>query len=386
MVRLFREGQSLREVATKLGVSPATVQLWVKRASDTPLERVDWEDKSHAPLQHPNQSEPALQQQVLALRKQLKQSDLGEYGAVAIREALLAQGVSDAPSLATIHRILRREGEYEKAKRIRRAPPRKGWYLPQVARRDAEIDESDFVEALFLEGSPEEYFALNTVSLHGGLCATWLTTTARTDFVLECLLSHWRVFGLPDYAQFDNGKVFSGPHLEAHCLGRTIRFCLSLGVVPVFAVPCEFGIQSAIESYNNRWQQKVWQRFSFSSLEEAQSASARYLAAARAKVRLRCEQAPLRRPFPNNWQLPKGVPKKGTVILLRRTNGSSQLNVWGRLWQLPEPWIHRLVRCEIQLDTQTLRVYGLRRATPDKQPLLAEWNYTLDVAEEPENP
>ena len=41
-----------------------------------------------------------------------------------------------------------------------------------------------------------------------------------------------------------------------------------LGRAPVFAVPSEFAIQSAVESYNNRWQQKVWQRFSFSSVEE----------------------------------------------------------------------------------------------------------------------
>ncbi len=46
-------------------------------------------------------------------------------------------------------------------------------------------------------------------------------------------------------------------------LEESIRLCLSLGVTAVFAPPRETGFQAAVESFNARWQAKVWQRFHF---------------------------------------------------------------------------------------------------------------------------
>jgi len=42
---------------------------------------------------------------------------------------------------------------------------------------------------------------------------------------------------MPDYAQFDNGTVFQGPHQYPDAVGSATRMCLLLGVVPVFALP-----------------------------------------------------------------------------------------------------------------------------------------------------
>jgi transposase len=263
MVAAVRAGQSQRSVARQFGVSLATVQFWVQRAQDKPLDQVNWEDGSHAPHQQASQTPTEIEACILKLRQELsKQSDLGEHGAHAIRRNLLASALADpqtVPSLATINRILKRHGAFDAQKRVRRPPPPSGWYLPEVAAKRAEIDETDFVEDILLEGGVR-VCVLNTISLHGAWCASWPSLEMRTTFVRECLLSHWREFGLPDYAQFDNGNVFQGPHHHPDSIGRVTRLCLSLAVTPVFAVPREFGIQSAIESYNNRWQQKVWQR------------------------------------------------------------------------------------------------------------------------------
>jgi hypothetical protein len=38
---------------------------------------------------------------------------------------------------------------------------------------------------------------------------------------------------LPDYALFDNDMIFHGTHRWPDALGRVIRLCLRLGVVPV---------------------------------------------------------------------------------------------------------------------------------------------------------
>lgn len=377
MVAAVRSGQSLRATAREFGVSAATVQRWVERAHGKELEQVCWEDGPHTPHQVPNKTVADTEQRILNARRFLVQhSDLGEFGAGAIRAYLLEQDQPEVPAVATINRILKRHGVFDARQRVRRKPPVPGWYLPEVAQRRADIDETDFVEGLFLEGG-EELFVLNTFSLHGGLCASWLARQQNTTFVLECLVAHWQAHGLPAYAQFDNGNVFAGPHQHPDAVGRVIALCLNLGVTPVFAVPREFGIQSAIESYNNRWQQKVWHRFAFAHLEAAQASSARYVAAVRRKYSQRQENAPPRRAFPLHWELPTRRPHTGQIVFLRRTNDRSEVTLLGRTYSLPVVWCNRLVRCEIDLASDKVRVYGLRRAEPDKQPLLAEWDYRL---------
>jgi hypothetical protein len=352
----------------------------VNKAQGKALEQVDWEDGSHAPHQPPHQTPEPLVQRVLAVRQLLAQhSDLGEYGAQALRSHLLQQADLDppsVPSVATLNRILRRHGCFDARRRVRRPPPPPGWYLPEVAARRAEIDETDFVEGLYLEGG-QELFGLNLISLHGGWCASWLHAQMQAACVRTCLLGHWRAFGLPDYVQFDNGLVFAGPTQHPDAVGTVIRWCVSLGVTPVFAVPREFGIQSAIESYNGRWQQKVWQRFHFETQAQAQAHSDRYVAAVRRKQAARFEAAPPRRVFPAQWSEPRQMPRGGQIVFLRRTSGQGEVALLGRDYLVDAHWCHRLIRCEVDLGQDQIRVYGLRRQAPEEQRLLNAWAYRL---------
>jgi hypothetical protein len=360
-------------------VSLATVQLWVHRSHGKPLEQVDWEDGSHAPHQQPVKTSEHVEKRILDIRAALaQQSDLGEFGAQAIRDHLLEQSdfQGPAPSVPTINRILRRNGLFDARRRIRRKPPLPGWYLPEVAARRAEIDEVDFVEGLYLEGG-QELCTLNLISLHGGWCASWLNQNMKAAFVRASLVSHWRQFGLPDYVQFDNGNVFTGPKQYPDAIGTVIRMCLSLAVIPVFAVPREFGIQSAIESYNNLWQQKVWQRFHFENLQEAQCRSDRYVSAVRQKRRQRQENSPLRRAFPVDWAEPLHLHRQGQILFLRRTTDQGGVQLLGREYPVDIHWSNRLVRCEVDITSDKIRVYGLRRQAPEEQKLLKEWLYRL---------
>lgn len=380
MVAAVRAGHSQRSVAHQFGVSLATVQFWLQRAQDKPLDQMNWEDASHAPHQQAQQTSPEIEAHILKRRQELaKQSDLGEYGAKAIRKNLLdsdPKTPGTVPSIATINRILKRHGVFDAQKRVRRPPPPSGWYLPEVAAKRAEIDETDFVEDILLEGGVR-VCVLNTISLHGGWCASWPALEMRTTFVRECLLSHWRAFGLPDYAQFDNGNVFQGPHHHPDSIGRVTRLCLSLAVTPVFAVPREFGIQSAIESYNNRWQQKVWQRFCMTTFAEVGAYSARYVAAVRQKNKQRQEAAPTRRLFPADWNEPSPLQRTGCLMFLRRTSEAGHVHLLGHDFPVSATWPNRLVRCEVDLAADVIRFYGLRRQEPQQQRLLQESKYRL---------
>src|SRR5438105_3842497 len=261
MVEAVRNGRSQQQVAREFGVSPATVNRWVRHAHGQRLDRVDWSDRS--PIPRTTQRTAAdLEDVVLEVRGQLQaESDLGFVGAEAILEALRARGIEALPAGRPISRILRRGGALAGRSRVRRPPPPRGWYLPEVARRVRELDSVDVVEGLVIKGGPQVE-VLNTVSLHGGLVASWPRGESVTaKFVVECLVEHWREFGLPGYAQFDNDTIFQGPHTYPDVVGRVSRLCLGLGVVPVFVPPREPGFQAAIENYNGWWQAKVWGRF-----------------------------------------------------------------------------------------------------------------------------
>lgn len=274
----MRRGQSLRAVAQHYHVGVATVAFWVKRAKSQRLDRVDWSDRSSAP-HAPHRTTASVEDRVMQARRDLAQGDLGAVGADVIRQHLLDQRVASVPSIRTINRILGRRGALDGRHRTRRPAPPRGWYLPDLAAARAELDSFDVVEGLVIKDGPEVE-VLNGVSMHGGLVASWPTAVAVTAvFTVESLTAHGREVGLPRYAQFDNAMIFQGTHRYPDALGRVIRLCLSLDVVPVFVPPREMGFQAMIESYNGWWQTRVWARFRHPDLEHLQDRSLRHATA-----------------------------------------------------------------------------------------------------------
>lgn len=376
MVATVRRGDSQRKVANRFGVALCTVQRWVERAKGQRLDRVDWSSRSRAP-KRTGRTKATIERQVLTIRRWLKEhSALGEYGAVAIRREMEARGIEPCPSISTIGRILQRRGVLDGHKRIRRPPPPRGWYLPDVAAENAELDSFDTIEGLAIRGGTH-LSILTGISLHGGLAAAWPARSVSAKTTLDALVEHWREVGCPAYAQFDNDNRFTGPRQHADAVGRVIRMCLSLKVTPVFAVPTEHGFQAAIESFNGRWQDKVWSRFEHRSLRGLKTRSAKYVIATRSRAAARIESAPSRRPFPKRWRLNLQTRPQGKIIYLRRTTDKGQVNVLGHTFDIDPHWLHRLVRVEVDLDADRLRVFALRRREPTIQPLLKQLPYTL---------
>jgi len=377
MIESVRNGASLRSVARCFQVSLPTVQRWVSRSQGFELEKVDWTD--HASIPHKTRRTEAFKEDwVLGLRHQLRQySDLGEFGATAIQREWLTQGLTNPPSVRTIGRILERRGALDGQRRVRRRPPPRGWYLAEVALQRCELDSFDVVEGLVIEGGTEVR-VLNGVSLHGGLVVSWPLSTISTTTVIEALVEHWRAFGLPRFAQFDNDTLFQGAHQFADSIGRVIRLCLSLKVTPVFAPPLENGFQAAIESFNGHWQAKVWERFHHNSLADLQARSARYIQAHRRRSIARTEAAPARLNFPVQWHWDeRAALNGGTIIYMRRTNDHGKVSLLGHTFDVHPTWTHRLVRCEVNLDAQKIFFFALRRLDPNTHALLNQIPYEL---------
>lgn len=367
----------MRSVGRRFKVSLRTVQVWFARAEGQRLDRVDWSDRPRGGRREKSSTAARTEDRVIRVRRQLKDtSALGEFGAEAIHRELQRRGVGRVPSVRTIGRILLRRGVLDGQRRVRRTPPPSGWYLPRVAARKAEVESFDFVEGLVIRGGTD-VMVLNGITLHGGMCSSWIESSWTAKKTVATLISHWREHGLPDYAPFDNDTIFQGPHQWPDSYGRVTRLCLQLGVVPVFAPPRETGFQAAIESYNGRWQSKVWKRFEHDDLRTLRKRSDRYVAAARLRSMARRDAAPTRKPFVADWKPDLQKLLTGMVVFLRRTNDRGEVDMLGKRFRVGTAWLNRLVRAEVDLSKGEIRFYRLRRREPGQQKLIKSTPYEV---------
>jgi len=148
-------------------------------------------------------------------------------------------------------------------------------------------------------------------------------------------------------------------------------------VVPVFVPPRETGFQAKIESFNDLWQDKVWQRWQYRSVPALARRSARFVQAHRAKHAPRIDTAP------PQWAFPKSIPHRPTqaqVIFLRRTNEPWAIDLLGRPIRADRHWPHRLVRVELNVLASHLQIFALRRRDIAWQPTLRTANVNVQVA------
>jgi transposase len=363
---------SMREAARAFGFGKSTVELWVGRAHGRRLDRVDFANRT--PGRAWNRAASRIEQRIVELRRSLREeSVLGEYGARAVQAALKAE-MADAPSEATINRVLSRRGLQDAVRRIRRPAPPQGWYLPEVAAGRAELDCFDFIEDLKIADGPLVDL-LTAKSLRGTLSDAWVLKQRSAKRTAPCLRRRWKRDGLPAYAQYDNDTVFQGAHQFADAVGRISRLCLQLGVIPVFVPPLEHGMQNTIESFNGLWQAKVWRRHRVRSVRELQRRSDEYVAARRLRNQALAEAAPRRRPMPKRFKLNLHAPLRGLMIFIRRTDETGHVHLLGQRFAVSSNWPHRLVRCEVDFDHHCIRCFGLRRRAPTEQPLLTTIPY-----------
>ena len=350
------------------------VQRWVRRAHGRALPSVDWNDLSHAPHGRRHRCREDIRQMIVALRTELAQGALGFVGASIIHEQLHCRLVEDCPSVRTIGRVLRAEGLVGRVRRLRQCPPPPGWYLPAVAARQADLDSCDYIEDLRIEGGPFVQ-VLTARGLWAPAAGAWTSERSSALHTCQSLIALWLRHGRPRYVQFDNGAVFQGARNRPDIFGVVTRFCLALGVTPVFAPPAEHGVQNLIESFNALWQQKVWQRFHHPDALHLQRTSDRFIAAWCARRLRRDQPAPRTALAPTGCVNLRAFPS-GSIIYLRRCDEAASLAVLGHRLQLTPAWAHRLVRVEVDLFASLIRCYGLRRCEPSCQPLLLQQPYS----------
>jgi transposase InsO family protein len=197
------EGRSYRDVARTHGVSKSWVGKIVSRFRDGGYEAIA--PRSRAPRQVPHRTTDRLEDEIVALRKEL--SELGvDAGAETIRHHLSSRH-AEVPSVSTIWRVLRRRG-FVTAQPHKR--PRSSW-IRFEAQLPNECWQSDVTHWRVADGT--EVDIVNFLDDHSRLAMrSRVLTTATASAVLEVFQEAGARWGFPAALLTDNGCVYTTWH------------------------------------------------------------------------------------------------------------------------------------------------------------------------------
>jgi transposase InsO family protein len=182
------------------------------------------EDRSRAPLRHPNQTSAQVEQQVLELRRAH-----ASWGARKLRRWLQNHDQQTRwPAVSTVGELLRREGLVHRRRRNRKTPPYtqpfasadgpnrvwcvdfKGWFRTQDGGR---------VDPLTMSDAYSRYLLRCQAVKHTGTEAVWAICEAA-----------FREYGMPQAMRSDNGPPFAARGVGG--LSRLALWWIKLGIMP----------------------------------------------------------------------------------------------------------------------------------------------------------
>jgi len=250
-----REGNNMRELCRRFGVSPSTGYKWLRRFSDGGAAAMV--DQPRRPHHSPQRTPLEVEQVVLAVRDAHP-----AWGARKLRAWLLARSHEHLPSPSTITAILQRQGrtdpmegrKHKTWQRFERQAPNQLWqmdfkgHFPLSTGRCHPLtvldDHSRF--ALGLEACPDE--------------------TAKT--VQQRLTTIFRCYGLPDRMVMDNGSPWGSD--EDHRYTPLTVWLLRLGIAVSHGRPYHPQTQGKDERFHRTLKAEVLQGRTFVDLTQCQ--------------------------------------------------------------------------------------------------------------------
>jgi transposase InsO family protein len=215
------EGRSYREVARAHGVSKSWVGKLVGRFRAGGYPAI--EPRSRVAKHIPHRTPDALEDEIVALRKEL--SELGLDAGAATIHYHLGKRHEAVPSVSTIWRVLRRRGFVTPQPHKR---PRSSW-IRFEARLPNECWQSDVTHWRLGDGT--EVQIVNFIDDHSRLAvAARVIGTATAPQVLRVFRAAGERWGLPAALLTDNGCVYTtwhrgGPNvMQTELLGLGIEF------------------------------------------------------------------------------------------------------------------------------------------------------------------
>jgi putative transposase len=267
-VELVDGGLSKAKTARRLGRSRRWVVKWIGRwhreGDDGLLER------SRAPHSQPTKTPPRVIDKVLDTRAGLEKIPEVNIGALSVLAAMERDGFVPLPSIATIERILSRNGVTRPVGTTGRSGVKLP--LPQVSTPGV-WQQTDWVQDRYLEGGIRfNSLQVADVGSHGIVSGQFLDRTLVTavTFLIE---QAWPVLSIPQAMGTDN--AFTHTTHRHNPFTSWTRACLWFGTEVIIGPPGSHGWNNHIEAVNSLWQRRTIRAQRFASLKELRAGSER---------------------------------------------------------------------------------------------------------------
>lgn len=248
-------GANFSQLCRRFGISRKTGYKWRRRYRAGGASELA--DHSRRPQHSPRQSEPGLEEQVLAIR------DRYGWGARKIKVCLEREG-QGAVAKSTVHHILRRH------ERLRSRPEAvKGAYQRFERERPNELWQMDF-KGHFRLGNQERCHPLTVLDDHSrfSLCLQ-ACRNEQTATVQAQLEATFRRYGLPERMLMDNGSPWGSDREHQHT--RLTVWLLRLGIAVSHSRPYHPQTQGKEERFHRTLKVEVLSQRVFADFTRMQS-------------------------------------------------------------------------------------------------------------------
>lgn len=250
--------ESPKAICASMGRPKKWLYKWIARFKSGDA---DWfVDDLKTPNSMPTKTPPEIVAQVIAARTALEATKYADRGVFAIRQKLSDIGITDAPSDATVGRIIRDAGLVRKQeKRDKVGTP----YPAPPAEEPNGVHQLDIWGPRYL-GTGKRCYVLNIIDVaRRGPCINPVNNKTY-DALLPCLVRSWQTLGLPKVLQMDNFVLTSHPG----SICRMLRLCLYVGVEPLLVPFREPWRQGVVEKFNDFFGKNFFCQHRFSGFTE----------------------------------------------------------------------------------------------------------------------
>lgn len=255
----LQEGANRRELCRRFGISAKTgYALLARYASEGEAGLVA---RSRRPAHRPGQTPTAMEQAVLAVRREHP-----AWGGRKIARILRDRGLSEVPAPSTVTAIVRRHGLISAAASEAATP----WQRFEHAQPNAlwQIDfKGDF------DTAAQRCHTLTLLDDHSRYnLALAACANVRSTSVQPHLQEVFTRYGLPVRINADNGAPWGSPSLAEHGLSRLSVWLIRLGLRISHSAPYHPQTNGKLERFHRSFEREVLAGRAFADLEHAQHA------------------------------------------------------------------------------------------------------------------
>ena len=357
-VNKYASGVDPKDICDCLGRPKKWLYKWVRRFKSGDA---NWfVDRSRTPKNMPSKTPPEMVAQVVAARQALQATRYAERGVFAIRHRLSDIGVTDAPSDATLSRIVRKAGLITKQeKRGKVGTP----YPSPPADNPNDVHQIDFWGPRHL-GVGKRCYVFNIIDVARRGPSINPISNKSYDALIPCLVRSWQTLGVPRILQMDNFVLTTHPG----CICRLLRLCLWMGIEPLLVPYREPWRQGVVEKFNDFFDKTFFRQHRFSDLADMMERAVdfeeycwhnRRLSALSGKTPATAFPQAQIKLLPSDFEvdLRKLPVSDGRISCIRLVRSNYQVELLGRKFQVSDSYYREYVKATLFTAEDTIRFY-----------------------------